>query len=173
MKGTRPTYSFTFNSLYCTTATNANAPNLKSYRINWDSAMPEGKYLMTFTMITEFVDLTGGFNKLPGIYVNLLANNNQYYCLGQNTYKSEFIGNIYPTLIDPNAHINFLKADTMTNEPIFFNTRPNNNEITVSIFDNSNPKVLWVDSATPTPSVGADYVLTLYFTLLEENNNIN
>lgn len=165
-------YSFTFNSQYCTAATSANLPNLKSYTINWSSYMPQGKYIMTSIMITNTTDLTGGFTKIPNVFVNFLANPNQYLSQVQNVYKSEYIGTLYPVLVDVNTHKAILKSDTMHNQPIYFNTRPTNNEITVSIYDNNNPAALWLDSASPTPVAFPNYILTLCFTLVDENKNL-
>ena len=161
------TYSITFNSLWSTTATLANTAAIKSYRIDWGSILPQGKYSMTFTMISEAINLTNGLNSLPCVYANLYASNNSYFCIGQDTFKTEFLGVLsIGGLLDPNTHLNFLKADTMTNQPLFFNTRPTNNEFTVTVYDNSQPLTTWLDSGAVPASI-SDYVLTLHFTRLE------
>jgi len=162
-------YNVILSSENCTSATDGNLPNLKSYSVDWTSIMPEGEYLMSFTYL-------GGTNKLqsfdyiPTVSVDLGCSiNNVSSQASSFAQKGFMIGVLYPVILVVTAHTAILRADKTSNQPIFLQERPKQQVITVRI--ETPLKVLWVDEAS-TPQAPSDYVMCLHFHLIKKKFQI-
>lgn len=160
-------YNIVLNSFFCTSDTLGNLTSDKNYYIDWSSIMPKGEYELTFSFIAEGNYITTQAT-LPLIYIDFLtASKVNATQTGFQASSSTFLGNVYSTYLDPNAHICYYRADQAFNNPIFLSNRPYDNLFNVKIVTNDNPPVPWVDQATIPVTMGP-YVLNLHFKLLKE-----
>ena len=99
---------------------------------------------------------------IPIITIDFLNQGN--IDISQQSYQatsSNILGLIFPTYLDPNAHLVYFRADKIFNNPIYL-SRPRQNNFNVTIINHNNPLTKWVDNdATPQPL--APYVLILSF----------
>lgn len=156
----------TFNS---TLETIANATSDKSYFIDWSARMPEGKYKLSFTFISEGNEITN-FATIPVVYSDIVSSSSNTILPQATVYQNtQILGTLYPTSIyrTTSSNVCSFRADLESNPPVYLNNRPFNNLFKVQIFNNNNPPVLYLDEATAPATIGT-YMLILNFELLEE-----
>ena len=131
-------YNVVLNSQYCTTETLVNVNSDKNYYIDWSAVLPDKKFKLTSPFISENNVVTF-FGLLPIITINFLNQGNIDIC--QSSYQatsSNILGLLFPTYLDPNAHLAYFRADKNFNNPIYL-SRPRQNNFNVKIVDNYNP----------------------------------
>jgi len=134
-----------------------------TYGINWSSVLDKNKkYMMHFTYLGGANTYTG--TKLPCIYLGF---NTDTVTAGSttNTTFTQMIGFLKPIVLVGSSNLVYFQAEDITNTPVFV-TCPQSNTFKVEIRDNSGN--LYTDNAG-TPAKPADYVMTLRFIELEED----
>lgn len=157
----KPTYNIVLNSNFCTTATSANVNTNKEYYIDWSAILPNKKFKLSFSFISEGCYITN-FTLLPIITSDILTPANIDAC--QSSYQassSTILGLVFPTYLDPNAHIAYFRSDKNFNNEVY-TPRPFSNNFNVKIQTNGNPPALWLDDAA-VPADFPQYVLILSF----------
>ena len=156
-------YNVVINSSYCTTDSSGNTTSNKNYYIDWSSILPDKKFKLTFSFISEAC-IINTLVQIPIITIDFLNQANIDIC--QTTYQatsSNILGLIFPSyLLSANSPFTFLRADKDYNTPIYL-SRPRQNYFNVRMVNNNNPPTLWVDESTPTPLDFPAYVLILSF----------
>ena len=133
--------------------------NEATYFINWKSILdPKKKYFLHWTYLGGSNTYTG--TKLALVYLNFNSNT-----FTNNTQTLQCIGFLKPIVLVGASNTVYLQAEDNTNLPVYLNSMPMNNNLVVSIYDNSG--TLWKDNAA-TPVVPTDYILTLKFTEVDE-----
>ncbi len=131
------------------------------YFVDWNALLDKRKKYWL-----KFVYLGGGntFNgsKLATLYANFNTNN---YTTG--TQNTQMLGVLMPSVLA--GSISFLQSLDNTNVPILLDTPPNNNNFSISIYDNSATHALFLDN-NASPAVPAPYVLVLKFTEYDEDD---
>jgi hypothetical protein len=161
-------YNIVINSNFCTSGTSANANSDKNYYIDWSAVMPKGSYELTFSFLSKTADTITVLGNLPLVYVDFLTQGNiDATQPGFQASASTFLGMLFPTITHGATDSSILRAEQLTNSPIFLVNRPWNKEFRVQILNGANPPVAWVDDAAipqPMPS----YIMNLHFKLLKE-----
>jgi len=159
----KPTYNIVLNSNLCTAATAANTNSNKEYYVDWSAILPNKKFKLSYSFVSEGCYITT-FLSLPLISSDILtpANIIQSQASFQST-SSSVLGLVFPTYLDPNAHIAYFRSDKNFNNEIY-TPRPFSNNFYVKIQTNANPPAFWVDETTvPFPADFPQYVLILSF----------
>lgn len=137
--------------------------NLNNQQITYSydfTNMEEGKYEVTFSYRGQQNHLNG--NDLALVYVDFGAYRRVFEA-GSNTTNSTslFLGTLHNQIMSSGNDC-YLYANLNDNQPVYIDAKPQTSYITVSLYNNNNPKSLIVlhDAADPYP---ADYVLTLQF----------
>jgi len=157
-------YNVVLNSNYCTFDTVGNAVYNKNYYIDWSAILPDKKFKLTFSFVSEvnYVDL---LTEIPIISIDFLNMANiirsNQSSISYQAISSNILGLVFPTNIDTNAHHAYFRADKSFNPPIYL-SRPNQNNFNVKINDNNNPTGYWLDDNT-IPGSMSNYVLILSF----------
>jgi hypothetical protein len=162
-------FNVVVNSNLSTPETNLNPNQNKNYYIDWSSVLPQGEYELTFSFMSE-VNTISTFQYLPLIYVDFLSQADINSC--QASYQatsSNFLGLVYPTNLDPNAHLSYLRADKSFNQPIYLANRPYLNNFNIRILNNQANPSNWVDDTSPVPLDLSSYVLVFHFRLLKKS----
>ena len=154
------------NPLNSTLETLANDTYNKSYYIDWSSRMPEGKYRLSFTFISEG-NTVNSFATIPVVYTNIVSSSSNSILPQALVYQNtNILGVLYPTSIHTPTDICYFRADLTSNPPIYLNNRPFDNTFNVQIFNNSSPPLSYLDQAAVPVNIGI-YMLILHFELLE------
>lgn len=157
----RKNYNVILNSYYCTTDSLTNLTTNKFYYINWSTILPDKNFKLTFNFISE-TNYIQSMLTIPIVSIDFLNQANIDIC--QPIYQatsSNILGLIFPTYLDPNAHLAYFRSDKNFNNAIYL-SRPSQNYFNVQINDNNKPPSQWVDDAViPLPL--ANYVLILSF----------
>ena len=114
---------------------------------------------MTFSFISESCQINT-LVQIAIITIDFLNQANIDIC--QTTYQatsSNILGLIFPSYLDPNAHLANFRADKNFNNPIYL-SRPRQNYFNVTIVNNNNLPTFWVCE----PTVPVD--LPQYFLIL-------
>ncbi|MEI6423995.1 MAG: hypothetical protein WCP55_17395 [Lentisphaerota bacterium] len=133
----------------------------KFYYIDWSAILPDKFFKLTFTFISE-TNIIQSLLSIPIITIDFLNQGNIDIC--QPTYQatsSNILGLIFPTYLDPNAHLAYFRSDKNFNNPIYL-SRPRQNYFNVQINDNNKPATLWTDDAV-IPLSMSPYILILSF----------
>jgi len=159
-------YNVVLNSNFCTFDSAGNTNSNKNYYIDWSSILPDKKFKLTFSFISKTC-IINTLVQIPIITIDFLNQANNYKCQqSSTTYQatsSNILGLIFPSyLLSANSPFSFLRADKDYNTPIYL-SRPRQNYFNVSMINNNNPPVLWVDESAPTPLDFPAYVLILSF----------
>lgn len=161
-------FNVVLNSFNCTTETVANPNTNKSYYIDWSARLPLGEYRLSFTFQSEG-DIIHLINSIPVLYSDIVSSSSNTILPQSTVYSNtQILGTLFPTMLDPNAHICYLRGSRESNPPIYLNNRPFNNLFSVQIYNNDLVPSLWVDEASPTPEPIAPYILILHFELLKQ-----
>ena len=157
----KPTYNIVLNSQFCTASTVANTNSNKEYYVNWSAVLPNKKFKLSYSFISEGCYITT-FGLIPIISTDILtsANITQTQASFQST-SSSILGLIFPTYLDPNAHIAYFRSDKNFNNEVY-TPRPFSNNFYVRIQTNGNPPAFWLDE-TLVPADFPQYVLILSF----------
>ena len=126
-------YNIVFNS---NNGTGNN--NQKTYFFDW-SMIPSGKYQVSFSYQGQVNKLTGG--EIALVYMNLGQHNN-FEVLPNGYTNGQYLGMVKPYIL---ATASFLYADIGDNSSFTINDRPSQNNITISIFNNANPPVIYCE----------------------------
>ena len=141
--------NFKLNGVVNTIANN----NTAEYYIDWSSILNDGqKYLLTWSYVSQRNTFTID-TPIASVYINIYCENYMVNQLGASTTLN--IGDLAVTT-------NSLHADPNTNSPIFLNSRPTNNNVSIQILTNSEPPIEWIDNAVA-PLINNNYILTLTF----------
>ena len=156
----KATYNVIVNSASGTGAVNSQ----KKYNFDW-SVLPEGKYEVRFSYISEINNCNG----LRMALLNVELGCSKVFTTGATiaAQTSNFLGNLVPLTIEVAPVDAIFRTDTTTNPPVFLDNRPFNQQFEVKVLDETG--ALYLDGA------GADlapYVLTLSFDLMEEYNSV-
>ena len=139
--------------------------NSASYYVDWAAILkPNMPYKLHFTYIGGQNIYNGTKPALVSINFNFDVFSTSGTAIGASS--SNLIGYLKPIIITPASNTAFLTADTATNEPVYMERRPLNNNFTVSIVDVNG--ALWTDNNS-TPAVPANWIMTLHFTEAERN----
>lgn len=161
-------FNVILNSFNCTTATQANDNNDKSYYIDWSARMPQGEYKFSFTFQAEG-NIINTIPTIAMVYSDIVSSSSNMILPQSTVYNNtNILGALFPTMVDPNAHVCYLKADRQSNPPIYLNNRPFNNEFRVQVQSNDLVPIPWVDETAPTPAPISAYILIMQFELLRE-----
>jgi hypothetical protein len=159
-------YNVVINSLNSTLETLANDNSNKSYYVDWSDRMPQGKYMLSFTFISEGNDVTN-FATIPVVYSDIASSSNSSFPIAPNIYNNtQILGTLYPTSIHTPSDKCCFRADTTSNPSIYLSNRPFNNLFTIQILNNSSPPLAYLDEATIPVNIGT-YMLILHFELYE------
>ena len=122
-----------------------------TYYFDW-SALPEGKYNMSFTLWTQHGTLTAG-NEIQLVQVKDIGVVIPSYTAGATTtaINNGFIGVVSAWA---NGANNYLYAQYKSNPSITIDQRPSSNEFTVNLYQ--------PDGTTPS-TLAINYVMTLIF----------
>ena len=127
--------------------------NTAEYYIDWSSILNDGqKYLLTWSYVSQRNTFTID-TPIASVYINIYCENYLVNTFGASTTLN--IGNL-------SVITNSLYADSNTNSPIFLNSRPTNNNVSIQILTNSQPSIGWMDNAA-IPLLNNNYILTLTF----------
>ena len=132
----------------------------KSYFINWGN-LPESRYKVTFSFTSSTLTIATTFDAMLfipdlGCSNNTIVNSPN----GNNAYYNGFIG-----IIRNYAVTTYLETNIIDNPPSFLRSRPNSNQITVHIHQNTTA----IQTAyTPLP---ARYTLILSLEQLDDDPN--
>ena len=130
----------------------------KSYFINWGN-LPESRYKVTFSFTSSTLTIATTFDAMLFI-PDLGCSNNTIVNspTGDNAYYNGFIG-----IIRNYAVTTYLETNIIDNPPSFLRSRPNSNQITVHIHQNTTA----IQTAyTPLP---ARYTLILSLEQLDDD----
>jgi hypothetical protein len=124
------------------------------FSFDW-SVIPDGNYLVHFSFNTSTLNTVAN-PQIAMIYCDALSGSNTYIASNQadraSAQTTTLLGIAYPYIV---STASTLHAEDSTNPPVFLNTKPRNNQFSVSILTNAA-------SPTPYPSFPA-WVLTLQF----------
>ena len=141
--------NFKLNGVVNTIANN----NTAEYYIDWSSILNDGqKYLLTWSYVSQRNTFTID-TPIASVYINIYCENYMVNTFGAST--TLHIGNL-------SILTNSLYGDSNTNSPIFLNSRPTNNNVSIQILTNSEPPIEWIDNAVA-PLINNNYILTLTF----------
>lgn len=142
---------------------NGSTNNNATYNIDWGAIL---KHDTPYKLHWTYIGGQNIYNGTKPALVSINFNFDVYQASGTSVGAgtSNIIGFLKPIVITPASNTAFLTADTATNEPVYMQRRPLNNQFTVQILDvNGN---LWTDN-NASPAVPANWVLTLHFTEAE------
>jgi len=163
-------YNVVLNSFNCTAETVANPNTNKSYYIDWSQKLPQGEYRLSFTFQSEG-NIFQVINTVPVLYSDIVSSSSNTILPQAQVYNNtQILGCLFPTMIDPNAHVCYLRGSRDSNPPIHLNNRPFNNLFSVQVYNNDLAPSLWVDETAPTPQSISHYILILHFELIKEYN---
>ena len=130
----------------------------ETFYFDWGQ-IPEGKYSVQFTFISQIVALTSNYT--ANIFLKLGQQSNTFIVPAATTASPQLRGNFLGSLSSMNLHgAQRLFADLTTNPPIYLNNRPTTNTLFVEIHPNTLP------FQTNYPDMG-QYTMMLCLTLLE------
>ena len=122
------------------------------FSFDW-SIIPDGNYLVHFSFNTATVNTVAN-PQIAMIYLTALSGSNTFIATNQagiaSAQSSNFLGVAYPYIVSTTST---LHAEDSTNPPVFLNSRPRNNQFSVSVLTNAS-------APTPYPSLPA-WILTL------------
>ena len=129
----------------------------KTYYFDW-SQLVQGKYELTFSYVGQLNNLTGG--SIPLIYIDIGQQGNIEVL--SNGYKNGiYLGFLKPYVLGTTS---YLYSNDGENGSIILGSRPVQNNLTVSILNNSSTQTSFTDSNSQPP---ANYILSLKFKLLD------
>ena len=146
-------YNIVFNSTIGITANSS----IESYYFDW-SKLPQGKYLCNFTFSSGVMNYANVY--APNVFIDLGCANN-YIAQnpsGSGSNVSSFIGAL---LFNGTGVATYVYADMNSNPPFYLDSRPCNNQVTVSIVTNTT------NQSTAFNPVPTNYTLTLMLQLIE------
>jgi hypothetical protein len=135
--------------------------NQATYYIDWSSILKNNQaYYLHFTYI-------GGKNTIDGSNLALLygefnTSNKLNTATASGAMSSQMLGFLKPIVFVGSTNADYLQAEDNTNSPTYLDRRPNNNQFTITVYDNAATPALWKDQAA-VPVVNANYVLMLSF----------
>ena len=129
----------------------------KTYYFDW-SQLVQGKYELTFSYVGQLNNLTGG--SIPLIYIDIGQQGNIEVL--SNGYKNGiYLGFLKPYVLGITS---YLYSNDGENGSIILGSRLVQNNLTVSILNNSSTQTSFTDSNSQPP---ANYILSLKFKLLD------
>lgn len=134
------------------------------FSFDW-SVIPDGNYLVHFSFNTLTVNTVAN-PQIAMVYSTLISGSNTFEATNQagiaRAQSALFLGVVYPYIVSTTST---LHAEDTTNPPAFINSRPRNNQFSVSILTND---------AVPTayPAFPA-WVMTLQLRPLNHTTRIN
>jgi len=124
------------------------------FSFDW-SVIPDGNYLVHFSFNTATVNTVTN-PQIAMIYSTALSGSNTFVATNTvgraSAQSSYFLGVAYPYIVSTTST---LHAEDSTNPPVFLNTRPRNNQFSVSVLTNAS-------APTAYPSLPA-WILVLQF----------
>ena len=161
-------YNVVVSSNLCAPESALSPAANKNYYIDWSAILPQSEFELTFSFISEN-NIINTFQNLPCIYVDFLSQANIDICRpSYQATSSTFLGLVFPTNLDANAHRAYLRADKNFNPPIYLANRPYANNFNISILNNANPPVNWVDDTAAGGLDIGQYVLVFHFKPLKK-----
>lgn len=107
------------------------------FSFDW-SVIPDGNYLVHFSFNTATVNTVAN-PQIAMIYSTALSGSNTFIAtntVGRASAQSSlFLGVAYPYIVSTTST---LHAEDSTNPPVFLNTRPRNNQFSVSVLTNAS-----------------------------------
>ena len=144
----------------------SGATNQASYFIDWAAILDDRKaYRMHWVYVGGANTITG--TKIAQVQVDFQTRQylNRSSIMGAPTTPT--IGCLRPYVFVGSSNTDYLFADDGNNPPVYLDSRPYNNNFTVSILDNAATPALWKDNAA-VPVNPAAYILTLSFQEIDE-----
>ncbi len=143
--------------------------NQAQYYIDWGAILKNNtSYYLHFTYLGGNNVING--SKLALLYADFQTSNKLNTATQYGANSSQMLGFLMPTVLVGSSNTNYLQSLDNTNVPTFLETRPNNNNFCVSVYDNASPPNLYLDNAT-TPVVNNNYLLVLSFREVEGNDD--
>ena len=146
-------YNIILNSAYGVGTNNSQ----KTYYFDWSQLM-QGRYELTFSYVGQVNNLTGG--TIPLLYIDVGQYGN-IEILSGSFKNGTYLGFLKPYVL---GTVSYLYSNDGENGSIILGTRPVQNNITVSILNNSSTQTFFSDSNSQPP---ANYILSLKFKLLD------
>lgn len=133
------------------------------FNFDW-SILPDRSYQVHYSFNSSTVN-TVASPQIAMIYSDMFSATNTYVATNQagrtTATTSNFLGVAYPYIVSTTST---LHAEDSTSAPIFIQTRPNNNQFTITIQTNAS-------APTPYPSLPA-WVLVLQFVPYDKTQKI-
>ena len=133
---------------------------LAKYNFDW-GVLPDKPYHVSFSFITDNVNISS-YQEIAVLTANLGQTNSfrtDYF--SPNGTSTQFLGGLIPYVTGNNT--SFLFANQTTNAPIYFKSRPQNNQFDIGIYS-LETGLPWTDIGNNTID---NYGLTLTFTVVE------
>lgn len=139
----------------------SGANNQANYYIDWSSILKSNTpYYLHFTYIGQSNTITGA--KIATVYADFITSNKLNSSTQNGASSTQFLGFLKVAQFSPTIATNYLHAEDNTNVLTYLESRPNNNNFTITILDNASPPALFLDQAG-VPAVNANYILVLSF----------
>jgi hypothetical protein len=106
----------------------------KYFFVDWNR-LPDSRYKLTFAFTSSTLTIATTFDAM--LYISELGCCNNTICMdsaGSSAYNAGFIG-----IIRNYSVTTYLETNIMDNPPSFLRSKPNSNQITVHIHDNTSP----------------------------------
>ena len=151
--------------------------NQATYYMDWSSILKNNtSYYLHFTYLGGSNVITG--TKLALVYADFQTSNKANSSTQNGASSTQFLGFLKPIVFVGSSNTDYLQAEDNTNVPTFLETRPTNNQFTITIYDNASPPALFLDN-TPVavgppatqPVANANYVLVLSFREVEKDED--
>ena len=131
-------YNVVLNSQFSTTDTLTNDTVNKNYYIDWSAFLPDKKFKLTFTFMSE-TNIITQLNAIPLVTINFLNQANINICQPQfQATSSNILGMLFCTYLNPTSQLAYFRADKNFNQPIYL-SRPSENNFNVRVINNDNP----------------------------------
>ena len=139
----------------------AGTNNSATYNIDWGSILKDRTcYKLHFTYMGGINTFSAAMtNKIPLIFTDIQTTSNKTTSF-TGAMSTQFMGYLKIQQVAPNVNGSYLTAEDVTNVPMYLESRPMNNTFKISIFNNANPPVAYIDTASAQPS---NYILVLSF----------
>ena len=142
--------------------------NVKTFNFDW-SIIPDRNYEVHFNFNSMPMSLTWISQPLCMIYSDLFVGGNTFMPTTTNgAPTSQALGVAFPFV---QSATSFIHAEDGSTPPIFINTRPRNNQFTVSLLTNANPPVPFNPfSGAGVEGTMAPWVLMMEFVPVDRTN---
>jgi hypothetical protein len=151
--------------------------NQATYYMDWSSILKDNtQYYLHFTYMGCANTITG--TKLALVYADFQTSNKLNSATQNGASSTQFLGCLKSiVLVGGTSNTGYLQAEDNTIVPTFLESRPTNNQFTITVLDNASPPALYLDN-TPVavgppatqPVPNGNYVRVLSFREVTEDD---